>query len=269
MPRPSAAPILASLLAALAAPVPATAQGGPAHTTLIPGWRGDDGAHVAAIDIHLSPGWHTYWRAPGAGGIPPQFDWSASENLRAVRYEWPRPVVFESYGITAIGYERRLTLPVRLEPIDPSKPIAARVEIFYGVCDDICIPAEASLEALLPVTGPVTGRLDIEGALARRPMSAAAAGIASVTCTLTPDGNGYALTTEVTFARPPGPDQHAVVETSDPGLWIGLPESRMDGNRLVAETRIEGGSVIDRSGLRVTVLDPTRAVDILGCDAPD
>ena len=265
MPRLSVAPILAALLAA---PLPASAQGGPAHTTIIPGWRSDDGAHVAAIDIRLAPGWHTYWRAPGAAGIPPQFDWSASENLRAVRYEWPRPVVFESYGLTAIGYERRLTLPVRLEAIDPSKPITARVEMFYGVCDDICVPAEASLEALLPASGPPTGQLDIESALARRAVSAATAGIASVTCTLTPDGNGYALTTEVTFASPPGPGQHAVVEAADSALWIGLPESHMDGNRLVAHTRIEGGSVIDRSDLRVTVIDPTRAVDILGCDAP-
>lgn len=265
MPRPL---LLAATLAALAAPLPAAAQGGPAHTTIIPGWRGDDGAHVAAIDIRLSPGWHTYWRAPGAAGIPPQFDWSGSENLRAVRYEWPRPVVFESYGLTAIGYEHRLTLPVRLEPVDPSKPITARVEMFYGVCDEICVPAQASLEAFLPVAGPATGRLDIESALSRRAIDADAAGIASVTCSLVPDGKGYALTTEVTFASPPGPGQHAVVETSDPALWIGLPDSRMDGNRLVARTRIEGGSIVDRSGLRVTVLDPTRAVDILGCDAP-
>lgn len=268
MPRLPALPIPALLAAALALPLPAAAQGDAARTSIIPGWRQDDGAHVAAIDIRLAPGWHTYWRAPGAAGIPPQFDWSGSENLRAVRYEWPRPVVFESYGLTAIGYEHRLTLPVRLEPIDPSKPITARVEMFYGVCDEICVPAEAALEATLPATGPAEGRLDIETALARRPVDAVTAGIAAVTCTVTPDGDGYALTAEITFARPPGPDQHAVIESTDPALWIGLPESRMDGNRLVAETRIEGGSVVDRSALRVTVLDPTRAVDISGCDAP-
>lgn len=268
MPRSLVLPALLAVLAALAVPPPATAQGGPAHTTIIPGWREADGGHVAAIDIRLAPGWHTYWRAPGAGGIPPQFDWSDSENLRGVRYEWPRPVVFDSYGVTAIGYKNRLTLPVRLEPVDPTKPITARVEVLYGVCDEICIPAEASLEALLPATGPATGRLDIESALARRPLDAKSAGIASVTCTLRPDGDGYALTTEVTFTTPPGPGQHAVVETSDPGLWIGLPESRMDGTRLVARTRIEGSGIVDRSGLRVTVIDPGRAVDIPGCDAP-
>ena len=54
---------------------------------------------MAAVEIRLAPGWHTYWRVPGEAGIPPRFDWSGSQNLAAVAYEWPRPEIIVSYGI--------------------------------------------------------------------------------------------------------------------------------------------------------------------------
>ena len=38
---------------------------------LLPGWRGGDGTHIAAIQISLAPGWKTYWRQPVDTGIPP------------------------------------------------------------------------------------------------------------------------------------------------------------------------------------------------------
>src|SRR5437763_343953 len=31
-----------------------------------------DGTLPAAVDIALAPGWDTYWRTPGQGGVPPQ-----------------------------------------------------------------------------------------------------------------------------------------------------------------------------------------------------
>ena len=32
--------------------------------------------------VKLRPGWKTYWRYPGDSGVPPQFDFSGSENLK-------------------------------------------------------------------------------------------------------------------------------------------------------------------------------------------
>ncbi|MEL7014329.1 MAG: protein-disulfide reductase DsbD domain-containing protein, partial [Pseudomonadota bacterium] len=58
---------------------------------LLTGWRAADGSHIAALQIDLAPGWTTYWRAPGDAGIPPYFDWHASENLSSVDVEWPSP----------------------------------------------------------------------------------------------------------------------------------------------------------------------------------
>src|SRR5215470_10644281 len=36
------------------------------------------------LEIKLAPGWKTYWRSPGEGGMPPRFDWSGSANLARI-----------------------------------------------------------------------------------------------------------------------------------------------------------------------------------------
>lgn len=256
--------------AQLAATAPAAAPEQVARAALIEGWRQPDGTHMAAIEIRLAPGWHTYWRIPGDAGIPPQFDWSGSGNLASVAYEWPRPEVIESYGLTSIGYRDDLVLPVVLSPQRPGEPIAAELALFYGVCLDICLPAEARLSARLAPDGPPVGRAPIEAALADRPLAPAAAGVRRATCGLAQRAEGPVLTAEVTFASEPGPGQVAVIESSRPELWIGLPESRTDGRRLIAEAALASGAPapLDRHGLRLTVLDARRAVDIRGCDAP-
>ena len=82
-----------------AAERPRDAAGGQAAVGTLDGWRQPDGSRLAAVEIRLAPGWHTYWRVPGDAGIPPSFDWSGSSNLASVAYEWPRPEIFDSFGM--------------------------------------------------------------------------------------------------------------------------------------------------------------------------
>ena len=37
---------------------------------------------MAGIELRMDDGWKTYWRNPGDSGVPPQFDWSGSTNLK-------------------------------------------------------------------------------------------------------------------------------------------------------------------------------------------
>jgi DsbC/DsbD-like thiol-disulfide interchange protein len=241
---------------------------------LVPGWRTPEGARVAAIEIRLAPGWHTYWRVPGEAGIPPSFDWSASRNLAAVSYEWPRPETFESDGMQTFGYERVLVLPVRLKPVDPSAPIELALAAAFGVCSDICMPAEATAALTLSPDAPEDGRDEIEAALAERLRSAAEAGVVRATCAMAPGAGGGEIVATVTFAHPPAPDQIAVIEPGRPDVWIGMPESRVDGRTLTARAPIEvagaaAGTMIARDDVRLTLLGAEDAVDIHGCQAPD
>ena len=276
--RPLPAQLALGLAALAAAPAfadPPSAAADAATVALIDGWREADGSRVAAIEITLAPGSHTYWRVPGEAGIPPSFDWSSSENLQAVRYEWPRPEIIDSYGMRSFGYVGSLVLPVLLTPKDPAAPLELALALSFGVCDDICMQEARRVATRLAPEGAAdagAGRARIAAALAERARSASEAGVARVTCAVAPGTDGYELTATVTFDDPPAARQVAVVESSQPGLWIGAVESDTEGRTLVARAPIAGtagaGTMVGRQDLRLTVLDDTRAIDIRGCQAP-
>ncbi|WP_421861936.1 protein-disulfide reductase DsbD domain-containing protein [Parvibaculum sp.] len=76
------------------------------------GARAHDGAaFLAGIDLELADGWKTYWEKPGDSGIPPVFDWSASENVAGVELRWPAPERFDAPGDITFGYKHGLTWP--------------------------------------------------------------------------------------------------------------------------------------------------------------
>src|ERR1700704_2104124 len=77
----------------------------------------------AGLEIRLKPGWHTYWRYPGDAGVPPRFDFAGSQNVKAVEVLWPAPRRLPEAGLDTIGYDRDVTLPLRVTPQDPAKPV--------------------------------------------------------------------------------------------------------------------------------------------------
>ena len=107
------------LLAVLAFHPAAAAQPGfgpwtgdeQARVRLIAAGVGADGRLAAGIEIMLEPGWRTYWRTPGAAGIPPAIDFSASANLGAVEVSFPLPERHDDgYGVSNV-YEDGVLLP--------------------------------------------------------------------------------------------------------------------------------------------------------------
>ena len=230
---------------------------------LVPGWQQRDGSRMTAIEIRLQPGWHTYWRIPGEAGIAPEIDWSGSRNLASVTYHWPRPEVFEQFGLTSFGHAGRLVLPVVLTPEDPAAPIEARARIDFGACNEICTPAEATISARLTPGAPQAGRAVIAAALATAPLGAAAAGITGAACRLLPEAAGPVLRADVTFDADAPPLGHAIFESA--GRPVGLGTGSAHGRTLRAEARLLPGSTIDRSALRLTLVGDGQAVEVIGC----
>lgn len=100
---------------------------------------------VAGVEIETKSDWKTYWRNPGDAGVPPAFDWSKSTNVATAKVLYPAPRrLVDKSGVT-IGYLGRVTFPVLITPADPSKPVSLKLTIDYGVCKDICVPAQAEL----------------------------------------------------------------------------------------------------------------------------
>lgn len=103
---------------------------------------------VAGLEIVMEPGWKTYWRNPGdAGGIPPNFNWSKSRNLKSATVLYPAPKRFTDKTGTTIGYKHHVVLPVLIEPKAPAQPVGIAMDTDFGICREICIPARAQLAA--------------------------------------------------------------------------------------------------------------------------
>lgn len=254
--------MIRAVLIALLLAAPALAEP-RATVALTPGWVAE-GARTAGLTVTLAPGWKTYWRHPGEAGVAPQFDWSDSENLASVEVLWPSPIAFDSYGMTTLGYEHAVTLPLRLTAQDPAAPIRLRLTLFYGVCEEICVPETADL-ALDIAAEAQGGEAAIRAALDALPMPAGLAGVAVEHCTLA--GAGEARRFEGRFALPPGPAPLAAVVEGPEGAVFGAAELHRQGDLLQvgAELAPWGAPVwIDRAGLRVTLIGPQGAVEV-GC----
>ncbi|MGN6748120.1 MAG: protein-disulfide reductase DsbD domain-containing protein, partial [Xanthobacteraceae bacterium] len=103
-PSPIASRLFRAVIVLCLAPLPAYAQDasnwdGHSHSAarLIAGAMNknrDIPFLRAGVEIKLDPGWQTYWRDPGDSGAPPSFDFSGSENVKAVNVLWPAPERF-------------------------------------------------------------------------------------------------------------------------------------------------------------------------------
>jgi DsbC/DsbD-like thiol-disulfide interchange protein len=233
------------------------------------GWQIDGGAHMTALHLSLAPGWKTYWRSPGDAGIPPSFDWTGSENLRAVTFHWPRPHVFELNGMKTVGYHEELVLPIEVAPVDPAQPVRLKGTVDLGVCSDICIPATLAFDATVGGKGapdPV-----IAAALDDRPISAQTAGLSGIGCAVDPIADGLRITASIQLPAAGG-EETVVFESATAGIWVSESESSRQGGTLTAAAELvpPNGApfALDRSGVTVTVISDSRAVEIRGCPAP-
>jgi DsbC/DsbD-like thiol-disulfide interchange protein len=149
-----------------AAAQPPSSQGFHSHVRLISGGREAD-HWMAGVEITLDKGFKTYWRNPGESGLPPRFDWSASDNVADVEVKWPAPSRHEDAAGIAYTYSGKVILPVRVKAADPGRPVRLSLSIEYGICKDICIPAQAELSTDL--SGGDPERPLIQQALAQVP----------------------------------------------------------------------------------------------------
>lgn len=148
---------LALALVPMLAGVVTTATAGPSHSEWASGYNsrvrlisgtdaGAAGARlVAGVEIETKPDWKTYWRNPGDAGVPPAFDWSKSSNVAAADVRYPAPQRIVDKSGTTIGYLGGVVFPVIVTPADPAKAVVLKLTIDYGVCKDICVPAQADL----------------------------------------------------------------------------------------------------------------------------
>ncbi len=235
------------------------------------GWQLPDGSYQAAIAFNLNDGWKTYWRVPGPAGLPTVFNWRGSDNIDNIKIDWPSPHVFESFGLYSFGYKGRIILPVRITPIDKSVPVRIDLNLGFGVCSDICMPADERLQASIGAASPEQGKADIKAALAIAAKPAADIGLQSVRCRFTPNAQGLDIRADMTFSKAPTAQQYVVMEYDNSDIWIDVAKLSGNGRDVVADTTLEfygeGMLSLDRSKLRLTVLQNNQSYELTGCPA--
>ncbi len=141
-----------ALLALVSAPffeVPARSEvPRPYKVSMLSGGQDGD-IWQAGILVELEPNWKTYWRVPGDTGIPPQFDWAGSKNNGAIEVGYPVPSRFQDAGGESIGYHDQVLFPLSVRPQKPDAMVHLQLNMFFAVCNEICIPAKATADLLL------------------------------------------------------------------------------------------------------------------------
>ncbi|MPZ38598.1 MAG: cytochrome C biogenesis protein [Rhizobiales bacterium] len=128
---------------------------------IIAGARPADAPYLrAGVEIRLKRGWHTYWRYPGDAGVPPQFSFDGSRNVKKVDVLWPAPERMVDSGGASIGYSGGVIFPLHIVPQHASKPVSLHLRLQYAICEKLCVPAEARSELTL-----TSGRASQDAAL--------------------------------------------------------------------------------------------------------
>jgi DsbC/DsbD-like thiol-disulfide interchange protein len=128
-------------------------HGAPYRVSLI-GDAYDGTAWRTGVLIEMEEGWKTYWRMPGEAGIPPEFTWKTSVPAE-VGVLFPVPGRYADASGETVGYQREVVFPVIVTAPGQSA-VTLDLSLFFAVCKDICIPAqaEASIELGTGVRDP-------------------------------------------------------------------------------------------------------------------
>jgi DsbC/DsbD-like thiol-disulfide interchange protein len=221
----------------------------------------------AGIEIQLKSGWHTYWRYAGDAGIPPHFDWSGSKNIAAVEILWPAPTrIRVEDGIESIGYYDSVTLPLRVRPHDPTKPVMLQLNLKFGVCEKICIPANAKTALEIP-SGSSAPSLVLKAAEARVPIKAKLGAAGTLRVLSGKVERGKAPQVLVDVAGPPGVPLDLFAEGPTEAWALPLPkriEAKDERVRFVIpiDGAPTGGSLIPQN-LRLTLVAGPDAIEVM------
>lgn len=226
---------------------------------LLPGWVTPEGNRMTALALRLEPGWKTYWRSPGDAGVPPHFNWAAPERMGAITLHWPRPEAIESGGERSLGYHDALILPIEIAPAAADAGLDLSAVVDFGLCDDICVPVQVTLNAPPPGDAPDPR---IEDALSRVPDISSD----KPQCRVEEIPDGLRVTAR--FERQDAPE--VAMELDDETVWVSQPELARAGGILTAQADFVDATGkpfdLDPARLRLTLIEPDRATEFLGCD---
>ena len=253
--------LTAAAIFALAAPaVPALAasspwigtKGGKLRLVALP--PDAQGAIRGFVEIAPEDGWHTYWKVPGSGGIPPQITIREGGNVKLERIDFPAPRVFDDGKLRDFGYDARVMLPITLHQESVGAPSSINASIFIGLCADICVPFQADVSVKVSPEDkvkPAEAAL-VNAATALLP-EAPGADFSVEDARATQDGQ--ALVLKLRLPEGADADTTDVIVIGPDGQPLSRPTRKVaDAGMLSAEVRVPAGASTGLTGKTVSVL---------------
>ncbi len=118
---------------------------------------------TAGLEVEMEPGWKTYWRTPGAAGIPPKLIWEGSSGINNIELHYPAPHRLDFQGLQLYGYEDRVIFPLTItRDLAVSEP-DLKVDARLLICKELCVPASFPMSLTLDKANQAT---DIDSAFA-------------------------------------------------------------------------------------------------------
>lgn len=109
-----------------------------------------------AVEYTIEPGWHIYWRNPGASGTAPVVDISAPDGFEIGALQFPRPRIFGTGADTTYGYDGTVLLmvPLTAPPSLSREDRTFTLELEWLVCKQMCLLGESRQTLRFPVAAP-------------------------------------------------------------------------------------------------------------------
>lgn len=257
------AAVSADMISSAVAQETAWEEGHASRARLVAG--GADGMQrLAGIEIELADGYKTYWRHAGDSGLPPEIDWSGSQNVAQVSLDFPAPGRFTDASGTFFGYQDQVLLPIRITPVDMDEPMVLSISLSYGVCKDVCIPAFADFELAIPEAQSGSHAPRVAGALRQVPRRVTSgesySGLAFHGYDVTED-NTLMLTVEApsnALLMAEGPDYHWFLDPDE------APRAGASGRQVFAVDFVEmPREVADATAFRFTLVGNDAAIETM------
>lgn len=204
--------------------------------------------------IELDPGWKTYWRMPGESGLAPEFTWTPSVPAN-ITVEFPTPARHADASGETIGYDGAVLMPVTVAA-GAATGLDLKLDLFFGVCKDICVPARAEASVTLgPMVRDPLGAARVAAARDALPAPGATVSAASI---VMEDGKpilrlDLAERLDDIFVETAGPAYFHAPRFSDDGRTAWLPLSNVADPAKLAGAALKLTYVAGGKGYEQTV----------------
>jgi suppressor for copper-sensitivity B len=126
-----------------------------AKTALIASFYEQNGVQklVAGVEFQLQEGWKIYGNDDSGMGMPPEFNFSASQNYKSHNIFYPQALD----GVEKIGteeikykyYKNSTVFPIFIEILDKNQPTKLNLKLSFALCKDVCVPVNQEFSLII------------------------------------------------------------------------------------------------------------------------